>query len=158
MDSEADFTSKTLKELRELRGLTLEELADRTNIPKTKLRRWEEVGLDAAPYTTAATLAEDNLESVLDVLDADNVTHPSYTPSTPEPGQLVMDCPDNLQLMNLLWERADELALRVAVPSKKWVTLLKEPPNVTLEDVRAIHDHEAAEIGFTEALDEADKE
>ena len=148
----------TLKEWRELRGLSIAELAERTGVPQATLKRWEEVGLNAAPYTTAATLVEDSLEAVLDVLDAPDVVHPSYTPSTPEPGQLVMDCPEDPRLMNLLMERADELALRVAVPNKEWGTLLKEPSNVTPEDVRAIYDHETAEIGFTEALDEADKE
>ncbi len=49
----------TLKEFRELRGMSLAELADRSGIPQQLLERWEEVGIDAAPATRKADFFSD---------------------------------------------------------------------------------------------------
>ena len=42
---------KTLKELREERGIDAQEAADRMGVDLARYRRWEEVGFDFDPRT-----------------------------------------------------------------------------------------------------------
>ena len=140
----------TLKELRELRGVSLEELADRTRIPQELLERWEEIGIDAAPCTWKADFwADEELSVILEVLDADRV-RPKFAPTSPEPGQLVIESPKDPALMDLLTQRALELGLRVAVPTEKWGVVLKDAHALTPDDTQAIADHSAAEAAHSE--------
>jgi transcriptional regulator with XRE-family HTH domain len=140
----------TLKEWRELREITLEELAERTGIPLAVLERWEEIGIDAAPYSREADFLRDNyLSVVLWELGASSVTS-SYTPTNPEPGQLIIESPEDPEVMDFLLGRAKELGLRVAVPTEKWGTVLKDAHDLTGEDAQAIADHQEAEAAHHE--------
>ena len=139
----------TLKELRELRGLSLEELADRTRIPQELLVRWEEIGIDAAPCTWKADFwADEELSVILEVLDADSV-RPKFAPTSPEPGEIVIDTPDS-DLLDLLIDRGAELRLRVAIPTEKWGIVLKYAHDLTDADIQAIADYEEAKTAYLE--------
>ena len=136
--------------LKELRGLSLEELANRTGIPKELLERWEEIGVDAHPVTWEADFWMDNeLSVVMDVLDADRLK-PKFAPTSPEPGQLVIESPKDPALTDLLIQRAEELGLRVAVPTEKWGTVLKDARVLTKEDTQAIADYQEADAAHQE--------
>jgi transcriptional regulator with XRE-family HTH domain len=47
-----DNESRTLREWRELRGLTVEELADAIGHEPSLVERWEAIGWDWEPYTS----------------------------------------------------------------------------------------------------------
>ncbi len=139
----------TLKEIRELRGISVVELADRSGIPAQLIERWEEVGVDAAPATRKADyFADHELPALDEILEFGEAVKVPYVPSEAEPGDIVVTAPGHSESLERLLKEAqetDNLKVRIAVPTEDWGVVLKSPENVTPEDWQAIASYAAAE-------------
>ncbi len=144
----------TLKEIRELRGMSVGELADRSGIPAELIERWEEVGVDAAPATRKADFFTDHeLPALGEILDIGEAVKVSHAASEAEPGDIVVTAFRHSESLERLLQEAqetDNLELRIAVPTEKWGVVLKSPEDVTPEDRQAIASYEAAEAVHNE--------
>ncbi len=151
---------KTLKEWREFRGLSRQQLAEATFLEEKLIARIEEVGVP----TRASVRKDDDftnevLGSIMEALDLEEDIYFNDAPIESSPGDFVFD-PSKLAdldpgIVEFLQNHAEELNLRVAVPNQ-WDVALKPYPDIRREDLEAIRDwcHEeaahAAEMGRQE--------
>jgi transcriptional regulator with XRE-family HTH domain len=150
--------SKTLREWRELRGLTREELAEKVGVSANIIARLEEVG----DPTYADTLEGDTflnhvIGPIMEALDLKEGVALTEVPVGVRPGYVVLDIAALWELdegaVRLLLERAEELDLRLAVPNG-WDVGLKRHEDVTEADRRAITKYLAGEAAYAEAMGE----
>jgi transcriptional regulator with XRE-family HTH domain len=138
--------SKTLRDWRELRGLTVEELADMIGQDSERVERWEELGWDWEPYTSAGD-AEDQevINSLFAALGIEGGIAGVHAPPAPEPGQYVVD-PAKLpeDMLRFLVENAEEVGVRVSLPSR-WGAYLKAHAFLEPADLEALEAHYAGE-------------
>ncbi len=139
--------AKTLKEWRELRGLSAQEVADRVGVDLSRYQRWEEVGFDWDSDTREGAELLDlyvaKLMRVFGLPDEGLVVND--VPSKPNPGDLVVrGVPE---IVRLLSEYGDEINPRMAVPTR-WGIVLKPTKDVTFEDHKAIGEHAKADGEF----------
>jgi transcriptional regulator with XRE-family HTH domain len=142
-----DNKSRTLKEWRELRRLTVEELADAIGQEPFLVERWEAIGWDWEPYTRSGDAEkQDVLGSLLDVLNITGGIVGVHAPPSPEPGQYVVD-PTKLpeHVLRFFNEHAEEIGLRMALPSR-WGPYLKEHEHLEPADLEALEAHHAREM------------
>jgi transcriptional regulator with XRE-family HTH domain len=134
---------RTLKELRELRGFSRDELAEMIRVDPEDLARWEEVGLPVYLGTKDdALFAFYVFPRLVDALNAyDNVIEAVEAPTEARPGDLVLSLGALLQIdpdtSCFLADHAKEINLRVAVPNR-WDIALKRLENVVPKDWEAI--------------------
>jgi transcriptional regulator with XRE-family HTH domain len=141
--------SKTLKEWREHRGLSREELAGRVGVVESMVERWEEVGLDAEPGSRLGDLFIGKLMEALEVEEGLMIEH---VPDSPKVGDLVITPGPDLGIEELL-ERAEELNLRIVIPDA-WGQTLKPPAEATDEDYGAIEEHFRKESAYALSVSE----
>jgi transcriptional regulator with XRE-family HTH domain len=143
----------TLKEFRELRGMSVEELADESGVPAQMIERWEGVGMDAAPITRKADFfAYHQLAALGEVLGFDRVKVP-FAASEAEPGDMVITAfRPSERLERLVQEALDTegVNVRIAVPTERWGVVLKSADEVTPEERQAIDSYEAEEAAHNE--------
>ena len=125
--------SRTLREWREHRDLSREELAERIGVTENMVERWEEIGLDAEP---GSRYGDYLVGRITDALRVDGVLHLEHVPDSPNPGDLVITPGPGVDIEDLL-ERAEELNVRVAVPSK-WGPMMKPIEELEAADHKAI--------------------
>jgi transcriptional regulator with XRE-family HTH domain len=153
--------SKTLKEWRELRGYTVQELADRTGFPPARIRRWEEVGFDFYADTREGDpLFQEAMTKLNRVLgpipEGMSVVE---APSQPVPGDWVLR-PVDTEILDELASRREEYGARLVVPTR-WGPAIKEYKDTTLADHKAKGEYAKAEVEWLQAegqsfLDAAD--
>ncbi len=134
--------ARTLKEWRELRGLSRAELAEATFLEEDLIARIEEVGIP-----TRASMRKDDdftdevLGSIMEALDLEEDIYFNDAPIESSPGDIVFD-PSKLAdldpgIAEFLQSHAEELNLRVAVPNQ-WDVALKPYADIQREDIKAI--------------------
>jgi transcriptional regulator with XRE-family HTH domain len=125
----------TLKEVRELRGMSVREFADQSGIPAQLIERWEEVGVDAAPATRKADFFAASELAVLDeILDFGGRVKVSFAATEAQPGDIVITAfrhSENLERLLQEAQETDNMELRIAVPTERWGVVLKSPEDVT---------------------------
>ena len=138
---------RTLKEWRELRGMSIDEVAGKTGFPPEQIRRWEEVGFDAHPYTKKGDeLLNEALGELYLVLgvEEEGMSGPDYAPSAPRPGSFVVEPNPEVLEVEFIQRNAEALDLRLAVPTE-WGTILKPLGDVSGEEFQAVQDYFRAE-------------
>jgi transcriptional regulator with XRE-family HTH domain len=149
---------KTLKEWRELRGLTREELAEKAGVSERVIGRLEEVG----DPTYANTLEGDTflnhvIGPIMEALELDEGVAFAEVPKEVRPGNVVLDMAALWELdegvVRFLLEHAEELDVRLAVPNG-WDVGLKSYEYVTEADHKAITEYLAGEAAYVEAMAE----
>ncbi|MDP9484719.1 MAG: helix-turn-helix transcriptional regulator [Actinomycetota bacterium] len=142
-----DNEPRTLKDWRELRGLTVEELADAIGQEPERVERWEAIGWDWEPYTSSGDAEkQDVLGSLVDVLDITGGIVGVHAPPSPQPGRYVVD-PTKLpeHVLRFLNEHAEEIDLRMTLPSR-WGPYLKEHEHLVPANLKALEAHHAREV------------
>ncbi|MBA2693953.1 MAG: helix-turn-helix domain-containing protein [Rubrobacter sp.] len=139
--------SKTLKEWREHRGLSLEELAERIGVTVLMVERWEEIGLDAEP---GSPLGDRFIHKIMEALEVEEGLVFPHVPDSPKPGDLVITPGEGMEVEDLM-EYAEELDVRVSVPDRFGLSL-KPVKGVSEEDFAAIAGHHARERAYSEAV------
>jgi transcriptional regulator with XRE-family HTH domain len=137
--------NRTLKEWRELRGLSREELAEKAGVSVGILARLEEVG---EPYADDTVEGDAFLQLVtgpiMSALGLEEVVVTDVVPKYAAPGDLVLDPGGLAELDESVWrfliEHAEEINLRVAVPNR-WDVGLKRHQDVSEADAVAIHSY-----------------
>lgn len=143
--------SKTLKEWRELRGLTREELAQRIGVTADMVERWEEIGLDYEPGSRAGDYLVGKIMEVLEVEEGLRLEH---IPSEPKPGDLVITPAAGAEsLLEEILEHSEELHVRMAVPDGCGLSL-KPPRDLTDEDQGAVEEHFKREAAYALSVSE----
>jgi len=131
---------KTLKEWRERRGLSREELADKSGVDLGDITWWEEVGFPT--YYSSRQGDASGRTFVGPLMEAPNTKEGVVATDAPveaEPGAYVLD-PAKLGeldsgVVEFLREHAEEIGLRMAVPSR-WDVALQPFENLGPEDVQ----------------------
>jgi transcriptional regulator with XRE-family HTH domain len=133
---------KTFKEWRELRGLSREELAEKTWLDEELIARIEEVGVPTpASIRKADDFGSEVLDSISEALDIEEGVGYDVAPIEANPGDYVLN-PTALAaldpgIVEFLKEHAEELDLRVGIPNQ-WDVALKPIGKVSLEDAENI--------------------
>jgi len=138
----------TLKEWRELRGLSREDLAERAGVTASMVERWEEIGLDAAP---GSRYGDHLVGRLFGALDIDGSLILENVPSEPNPGDLVVTPGAGVEPGDLLKLVADPDAVRIAVPND-WGLTLKPVHELTEEDHAAMAGHFERERAYSERM------
>src|SRR5215217_3297613 len=144
-ESMENMEYQTLKEWRELMGLSRDELAERTGVDTETIARLEEVG---DPTYTSTIERDEYLDEVMgpimEELGLQGGVELTEVPNEARPGHLVLDLAALLELdkavARFLMEHAKEINLRCAVPNK-WDVGLKRFEEVTEADGRAIKEY-----------------
>jgi hypothetical protein len=149
---------RTLKEWREVRGLSRDELAERTGVDTETIARLEEVG----DPTYVCTRESDEYTNVvigpiMEALGLQGGVELAEVPSEARPGHFVLD-PSALSELDegvarFLMEHAEEIDLRCAVPNE-WDVGLKRHEDVTEADGRAIKEYCDREAAYMMAMAE----
>jgi transcriptional regulator with XRE-family HTH domain len=150
--------AKTLKEWRQLRGLSRDELAARVGIDAETIARLEEVG---DPTYANSIEGDAYLNSVIgpimEALELKEGVSLAEVPGEARPGNFVLDLAALWELdegvARFLMEHAEELDLRCAVPNK-WDVGLKRHEDVTEADGRAIKEYCDREVAYMKAMGE----
>ncbi len=144
--------SKTLREWRELRGLSRAELAEATSLEEELIARIEEVGVPT-PVSTRKDddFTDEVLGSIMEALDIEEDIYFNDAPIEAKPGDFVLD-PSKLAdldpgISEFLQSHAEELDLRVAVPNE-WDVALKPYADIRREDLETIRDWCREEAGY----------
>ncbi len=140
--------SKTLKEWREHRGLSLEELAGRVGVDAIMAERWEEIGLDAEP---GSRYGDYLIHKIMEALEVEEGLRLKDVPSEPNPGDLVITGGPGVDIEDLI-ERAEELNIRIAVPDRFGLSLKPLKDGISEEDYAAIAEHHDRERAHSEAI------
>jgi transcriptional regulator with XRE-family HTH domain len=149
---------RTLREWRELRGFTREELAEKVGVPARVIARLEEVG-DPTYTNTIEGDAYLNgiIGPIMEALGIDGGVALAEVPRKARPGHLVLDGATLSELdegiVRFLIEHAEEIDLRLAVPNK-WDVRLKRHEYVTEADAKAIKEDCDREVAHMEAMGE----
>lgn len=138
---------KNLKEWREHRNLSREDLAERAGFPVEAIERWEEVGFDVEPGSRSGDVVVNRL---MNVLDAGEGMRTEYMPDSPKPGDLVITPGEGAGVEDLI-ERAEELNVRISVPDRFGLSL-KPLKEVSGEDYAAIARYFEGERAYSEAV------
>jgi transcriptional regulator with XRE-family HTH domain len=153
-----NMEGRTLKEWRELRGLSRDELAERVGVDAETIARLEEVG----DPTYADTIEGDAylngvIGPIMEALGLDGGVALTELPSAARPGCFVLDPAALWELdesvARFIIEHAEEIDLRLAVPNK-WDVGLKPHEYVTEADVRAIKEYCDKEVAYVKAMAE----
>jgi hypothetical protein len=139
---------KTLKEWRELRGLSREELADKSDVDLEDIARWEEVGFPTYFSSRQGdALSQSFVGPLMEAPNAKEGVAATDAPVEAEPGAYVLDLAKLGELdsgvVEFLREHAEEIGLRMAVPNR-WDVALQPFENLEPEDVQVV-------IGYGEA-------
>jgi transcriptional regulator with XRE-family HTH domain len=153
--------SKSLKEWRELGGLSRAELAESVGVDAEIIARLEEVG-----HPTYADTMEDDafLDSVIgpimEVLGLKEGVSLTEVPSKVKPGNIVFDAAALWELdesvARFVMEHAEEIDLRCAIPNR-WDVGLKRDEDVTEADSREIKEYCDREAAYAMAMGEEHK-
>ncbi len=135
---------RTLREWRELRGLSREELAEATFLEEELIARIEEVGVPSrASMRKDDDFTDEVLGSIMEVLNLKEGLHLNDAPIETQPGDFVLNPVElaklNPEILEFLQSHAEELSLRVAVPNE-WDVALKPCADIRWEDCEAIGD------------------
>jgi transcriptional regulator with XRE-family HTH domain len=141
---------RTLREWRELRGMSREELAEKSGVDEDMIARLEEVGDPVESGTIEGDVfARRVIGPILDALDAHDGIAIASVPMDVTPGHWVLDFAALSDLddsiADFLVEHAGEIALRVAVPNR-WGIGLKRFADVDGADAQAIVDYNRRQI------------
>ncbi len=133
--------TRTIREWRELRGLSREELAEAAGIDADLIARLEEVGSPTYSNTIEGdAFANAVIGPISEALGADIIRLPDV-PLDARPGALVLDLVALYELdgsvADFLIEHAEEIGLRLAVPNR-WDVGLKSYADVGKADFEAI--------------------
>lgn len=139
---------RTLKEWRELRGLSREDLAQRLGLTALMVERWEEVGLDAEP---GSRYGDYLVGRIFDALDIDGSLNLEDVPSEPNPGDVVIRPEAGLDIDELLKLAEEPDAVRIAVPNE-WGLSLKPIGELAEEDHAALVEHFRQERAYSERM------
>ncbi len=143
--------SRTLKEWREHRGLSREELAERVGVLASMIERWEEVGLDEEPGSRLGDLF---VGKVMDALEVEEGLVFPYVPDSPKPGDFIITPGAGAEsLLEEIIEHAEELNLRMAAPDR-WGQSLKPPKDLSDEDHAAIAGYFRREAAYSLRMSE----
>lgn len=137
--------SRTLKEWREHRGLSLEELAGRVGVDAVMVERWEEVGLDAEP---GSRYGDYLIHKIMEALEVEEGLRLKDVPSEPKPGDLIITGGPGVDIEDLV-ERAEELNVRITVPDRFGLSLKPLKDGVSEEDYAAIAEHFERERAYS---------
>ncbi len=143
---------RTLKEWRELRGLSREELAEQTFLDEKLIARIEEVGVPApASIRKTDDFTDEVLGSIMEALDLEEGISFNDAPIEANPGDMVLD-PSRLAkldpgILEFLQSHAEELNLRVAVPNQ-WDVALKPYADIRGEDLKAMSEWRREEAAY----------
>jgi len=155
MDESKD---RTLKEWREQRGLSREELAERTGVDAVLLARLEEVGDPTYADTIEGdAFLKEVIGPIMEVLGLEEGVAMDKVPIDAAAGAYVLD-PGALSKLDedvecFLAEHAEEIGLRVAVPNR-WDVGLKPYADLEEADYEAIVAYKAREIAHNRAIAE----
>ena len=141
-----------MKELREAKGFTHEDLAARISVSPETVERWEKVGFGVQRGTRAAHKFYSSLafEALLKVLDADpGDLDKEMSNRTLQPGDTVVRPIDEGR--PALRENVTGEAEFLVVPDGFGGTFLKEMQDVTDADYKAIKTYLEEEAAFLEA-------
>lgn len=134
---------RDLKEWREHRNLSREDLAERAGFPVEAIERWEEVGFDVEPGSRGGDVVVNRL---MNVLDAGEGMRTKYVPDAPESGDLVIT-PAGFPgyggaggLVEEILEHSEELNVRMFVPDEFGGRLVNIE-DFSDEDDAAIQEH-----------------
>jgi transcriptional regulator with XRE-family HTH domain len=135
--------TRTLKEWRELKGWSREELAAQTGVGADLIARLEEVG--DPTYGAGTRMGERFFQEVIsplaDALEAGAISM-EVVPGEPMPGHYVFDIllleELDPEAAEFLWTHVEELDLRIAVPNRWGVGLKTLEQADTQEDAEAI--------------------
>lgn len=140
--------SRTLREWREYRGLSREELAGRVGVHAGAVRRWEEIGLDCEPGSRAGDYI---VGKVMEALEVEEGLKLEHVPSEPKPGDMVITPGPGVDIEDLIG-RAEELNVRIAVPDRFGLSLKPLKDGLTEEDYAAIVRHFDRERAYSEGV------
>ncbi len=140
--------SPTLREWRELRGLSREDLAERIGVTAFEVERWEEVGFDHPP---GSRLGDFVAGKVVDALDAGEGLKLEHVPSEPNPGDLIITGGPGVDIEDLIG-RAEELNIRIAVPDRYGLSLKPLKDGLTEEDYAALAEYHERERAYSEGV------
>ncbi len=150
--------AKTLKQWRELRGLTIQELAEATFLEEELIARIEEVGVPMpASMRKADDFTDEVLGSIMDALDVKEGVRFNDAPIEAQPADFVLD-PTALaeldaEILEFLQSHAEEISLRVAVPNK-WDVALKPYANIRREDYEALREWCREEAAYAAEMEQ----
>lgn len=143
--------SRTIKDWREFRVISREDLASKLDLPVEVIERWEEIGFDVKPGTRAGDFMLSKLAKALDAGEGLSV---EYVPSGPEVGDLIIKPgPEADALIEDLFEGAEGLDLRMCVPDA-WGHTLRPAKELSEADQTAIHDYFDKEAAYSRAIAE----
>lgn len=165
---------KTLKEWRELKGMSREELASELNdrltkqpagggmfwypVTGTHIARWEEVGLPVKEGFESDIFGNTVLSVLMDLLGVDEQgLDIEHMPVGPDAGHYVLNPAKlaalDVEVLAFLHEHAEELDLRTAVPNSHDIGL-KPFVDVGDDDVKAIMKRTELERKYNHAMGE----
>ena len=150
--------SKTLKDWRELKGLSREELAEIASVDAETIARGEEVGDPTYVNTIEGdAFLNEVIGPIMDALGLKEGVSLTEVPSKPKLGTFVLDLAGLSELdesvARFVLEHAEEIDLRCAVPNK-WDVGLKRHEEVTEADARAIKEFCDREVAYVTAMAE----
>jgi transcriptional regulator with XRE-family HTH domain len=148
--------SRTLREWRELRGTSREELAEQSGVEPAMIARLEEVGDPTVPNTIEGDrFANTVVAALMKALDAHGGIAIGSVPANAMPGHLVLDLMALARLdedvADFLTRHAEEIHLRMAVPTC-WGIGLKNYEDVSEADYQAIVNHNQRQLLHAEAM------
>jgi transcriptional regulator with XRE-family HTH domain len=140
--------SRTLREWREYRGISREELAERVGVTASMIERWEDIGLDYEPGSRAGDYI---VGKFMDALEIEEGLRLEHVPSEPKPGDLVITGGPGVDIEDLI-ERAEELNVRIAVPDRFGLSLKPLKDGLTEEDFAALAEYHERERAYSEGV------